>query len=529
MKKILFLFSLLIALSSSLLQADDGDWTFDVGANTTVGTGRFAPFWLTANRHGLASMEPNSAYLRTSAVRPYRNAQGFDWECGIDVSFGTLNDIYNIGIGNDASRWGGPQFVLQQLYGGVRYGCWQLTLGSREHAAQGKNARLSTGGMTWSGNARPIPQVRFGIYNYTPVPFVFHDWLSVKGFVSYGRTTDDAFQRRFVIPARYALYTQGALFHEKSAFLRIGKRDVNPLSLEIGVEMNCQFGGELWEHDIRLNPSADDKRLFANPRRPADFLKALIPLSGGDGSTVSDQSNAAGNHFGSIHAALNYEATEWQLRAYYEHYFDGRTGMTPWNKTRDMAGQPHVWIAYPWFDGLYGLELSLPRNPVVSSVVVEYNTTRDQCGPIHHSSTPTLPASIHGFACYYYNSSYPSYQHHGLTAGSPLLYSPLYNADHTLINTDTRLRALHLGISGDPTTTLSYRLLGTFVRSWGSYMDPLPDPQNTFSTLVELTWTPRRWSGWQGTAALALDRSPRLGNNVGVEIGIMKRFVLNEK
>ena len=130
---------------------------------------------------------------------------------------------------------------------------------------------------------------------------------------------------------------------------------------------------------------------------------------------------------------------------------------------------------------------------------------------------------------YYYNSSYPSYQHHGLTAGSPLLYSPLYNADHTLINTDTRLRALHLGISGDPTTTLSYRLLGTFVRSWGSYMDPLPDPQNTFSTLVELSWTPRRWSGWQGTAALALDRSPRLGNNVGVEIGIMKRFALNEK
>ncbi|MBO7499084.1 MAG: hypothetical protein J6T64_07840 [Bacteroidaceae bacterium] len=528
MKKVLLFLWLLIPLSTSWAWAEDGAWTFDVGTDARVGGGQHAPFWLTANRHGLASLERNSAYLRTSVLHDYRTSQGFDWECGIDAAFGTLNNI-NIGIASDASGWGDTQFVLQQLYAGVRYGCWQLTLGSREHTSQGKNARLSSGGMTWCGNARPIPQVRLGIYDYAVVPFVFHDWLSVKGFVSYGRTTDDAFQRRFVVPARYALYTRGALFHEKSFFFRVGRRDVSPLALEIGLEMNCQFGGELWEHDTRLDPSDADKRLYANPRRAADFLKALLPLSGGDGSTVSDQNNAAGNHFGSIHAALNYEPSEWQLRAYYEHYFDGRTGMTPWNKTRDMAGQPHVWIAYPWFDGLYGLEFSLPRNPIVSTVVVEYNTTRDQCGAIHHSSTATLPASIHGFACYYYNSSYPSYQHHGMTAGSPLLYSPLYNADHTLINTDTRLRALHLGISGDPTPALRYRLLGTFVRSWGSYMDPLPDPQNTFSTLAEVTWAPQQLRGWAGTAALALDRSPRLGNNVGVEIGIRKRFALNEK
>ena len=528
MKKIELFLWLLISLSTSLAWAEDAAWTFDVETNVTVGRGEHAPFWLTANRHGLVSLERNSAYLRSSAIRNYRKEHGFDWECGADVAFGTLNNI-NIGIGgSEAPRWGDPQFVLQQCYAGVRYGCWQMTIGSREHASQGKNALLSSGGMTWSGNARPIPQIRFGIYDYAVVPFVFNDWFSVKGFVSYGRTTDDAFQRQFVVPARYALYTQGALFHEKSFFFRVGKQEVSPLSLEIGFEMNCQFGGELWEHDIRLNTADEDKLLYANPKRPADFLKALLPLSGGDGSTVSDQNNAAGNHFGSIHAALGYDAAGWGLRAYYEHYFDGRTGMTPWNKTRDMAGQPHVWIAYPWFDGLYGLEATLPRNPFVGSIVVEYNTTRDQCGSIHHSSTATLPASIHGFACYYYNSSYPSYQHHGMTAGSPLLYSPLYNADHTIINTDTRLRAFHLGLAGNPTTTLCYRLLSTFVRSWGSYMDPLPDPQNTFSTMVEVTWAPQQLKGWAGTAAIALDRSPRLGNNFGVQIGIRKRLKIEK-
>ena len=62
-------------------------------------------------------------------------------------------------------------------------------------------------------------------------------------------------------------------------------------------------------------------------------------------------------------------------------------------------------------------------------------------------------------------------------------------------------------------------------------MDPLPDPQNTFSTLAEVTWAPQQLKGWAGTAALALDLSPRLGNNVGVEVGIKKTLfsTKNEK
>ena len=520
--KAIYFFPLLLLLSSITMWGGE-DWKFDVGTNVVVGEGQFAPFWLTANSHGLASLERNSAYLRTSATRVYQKENGFDWEFSADMAAGTLDNI-KLEIKNEESEIGYRPFVLQQLYAGVRYNCWQLTVGSRERASQGKNAQLSTGGMTWSGNARPIPQVRFGIYDYTIVPFLFHDWLSVKGFLSYGRMTDDSFQRWHVTSTRYALYTQGTLFHEKSFFFRIGKHEASPLSLEIGLEMDCQFGGELWEHDIRHNPTDEDKLLYANPRRVTDFLKALLPLNGGVESTLSDQNNAAGNHFGSIHCIVNYESTTWNVRAYYEHYFDGRTGMTPWNKTRDMAGQPHVWIAYPWFDALYGIEVYFPRNPLVSTFIMEYNTTRDQCGSIHHSSTSNLPASIHGFACYYYNSSYPSYQHWGMTAGSPLLYNPLYNADHTIINTDTRIRAFHFGLKGKPMTTFEYRLLSTFTRSWGSYMDPLPDPQNTISILGEVTWTPRQFEGWTATTAVGIDRSLRLGNNFGAQVGLKRSF-----
>ena len=124
-KRIVGLVLLILAACPAAFAGDeDSGWTFDVGANVTVGSGEHAPFWLTANRHGLASLERNSAYLRAAAVRSYQKEHGFDWECGADGAAGTLN-------------------VIQQLYAGIRYNCWQLTAGSREHASQGKNALLS--------------------------------------------------------------------------------------------------------------------------------------------------------------------------------------------------------------------------------------------------------------------------------------------------------------------------------------------------------------------------------------------------
>ena len=475
-----------------------------------IGTGSHAPFWFTANRHGITSTDPFGIYLRASVAHPLSiERKGFDWGFGID----------------GAAGYGTCQ--LQQLYADIRYNCWQLTLGSKQHDSQGKNQRLTTGGMTWSGNARPIPQVRFGIDDYAVLPFT-HNWAAVKGFVSYGMMTDNRFQREFVTEASYALYTQDALFHEKSAFLKIGNCDRTPFSLEMGFEMDCMFGGTLWEHDARQGDTDTEHLLFTNPTSFSDFLKALVPLNGGETSTISDQNNAAGNHFGSLHLIGNWDGGSWQLRAYYEHYFESRCGMTPWNATHDMEGTSHSWFPYPWKDGLWGVELTLPRNPFVSTIVAEYNTTRDQCGSIHHGASANLPATIYGFACYYYNSSYPSWHHQGYTAGSPLLYNPLYNdtGNHTLIITNTRIRAIHLGIEGQPLPMLSYRLLGTWLRSWGSYIDPLPTPGTTLSTMAEVTWTPVRPLRWltAATAAVGLDRSTLIGNNTGFSLTFSKDF-----
>lgn len=513
MKNPLMPFVLQALLFSPMMHAQE-----DVGnafLQTTISTGfhastgDYAPFWLTANQHGAITTDPRALYLRAAVVHAMdKEKEGFDW-----------------GFGIDALSPGYDRCQLQQCYADVRYNVWQLTLGSKEYDSQGKNQRLTTGGMTWSGNARPIPQARFGIEEYATVPFT-KGWASVKGFISYGCMTDNRYQREFVQESPYALYNQDALFHEKSAFLKVGNRDVTPFSVELGVEMDCMFGGTLWEHDARRSTDDTDQLIFTNPQTASDFIKALVPLNGGESSTISDQRNAAGNHFGSLHAAANYECNDWRVRGYYEHYFESRCGMTPWNATRDMDGQPHNWIPYPWKDGLWGLEVTLPKNPFVSTVVAEYNFTRDQCGSVHHGASANLPATIYGFACYYYNSSYPSWHHYGRTAGSPLLYNPCYNGEnnHTHIITNTRISACHLGLEGQPLPAWGYRLLGTWERSWGSYIDPLPTPGTTFSTLAELTWTPARPQPLftYATAAFALDRSSLIGNTTGFCLTLSK-------
>lgn len=508
---LLTLLLVFLPLATAAGEEDDAAWRFSVSTTAGAGIGSHSPFWFTANRHGLVSMEPTSAMIRSTAVRPFAGTRrGFDWECGADVAALT-------GMGSDRTG------VLQQLYGGVRWNCWEITVGSKEHASQGKDQRLTSGGMTWSGNARPIPQVRIGISDYVSLPRT-NEWLQVKGFLSYGCLTDNHFQREFASQSRYSTYNQNALFNEKSAFLRIGNGRYTRWSLELGLEMDCMFGGELWEHDARLSSTDTDHLLFDQPETAGDFVKALVPLNGGDESTLSDQRNAAGNHFGSAHASLCYTFGNWKIRGYYEHYFEGRSGMTPWNGTYDLEGNHHVWIAYPWKDKLAGLEVTFPWNPYLNKLVFEYNTTRDQCGSIHHGASPNIPANIYGFGCYYYNSSYPSWQHHGHTAGSPLLYSPLYSESHILTLKHTRIRAFHLGLEGQPSPTLGWRMLATVNRSWGSYFDPLPNPEQTVSMLVEATYAPRQLEGWTGTAAVACDRSALIGNNAGLQVTLKRTF-----
>lgn len=504
MKNKIFVAALFLCLALPARASDElSKIGYELQSNITISSGKHAPFWLVSNRHGQASLANNQALLSIGLHRRFDQKQGFTWAYGAEI----------------VGAWNYPSaFYLQQLYADVKYNCWELSIGSKERWSEGKHRTLSGGGLTFSPNARPIPQVRFGINEYATVPWLFNDWVQVKGHLSYGKYSDRKFVKSHMANApRGSYYTYDILMHEKTVFVKIGNEERSPLSVEIGLEMYSQFGGKFM---IRRNGMSDSLR-YDIPHSYMEYLKALIPMGGGSDAPSSDQQNINGNVLGSWHLAANYQSEDWRMRLYYEHFYEDHSGLLGYHKIR----KGEVVSYFPWYDGLYGCEIDLPSNRIVSTIVYEYITSRIQSGPIVNYWQDHLV----GKDSYYNNSIYQSWQHWGMAICNPHHLSPLYSETATMNMPYTRICSHHIGCEGSPTPQLGYRFMGSWSKHWGSYDDPLPEPQTQLSLMTELSYIPSRWTGWQFTGAFAIDRSQLIGNNLGAMLTIRKQGLIKEK
>ena len=260
-----------------------------------------------------------------------------------------------------------------------------------------------------------------------------------------------------------------------------------------------------------------------------NFFYALVGSGGNDATDGAGYENNAGNTLGSWRASLEYRPTDaWAIRAYYDHFFDDHSA---------------AFDEYGWLDGQYGLELRLPPNRFVSNLVFEHQRTDYQSGPIYHDKTAQVNEQISGIDNYYNHNLYPGWQHYGMALGNALFASPLYERTQSLAFVANRFRANHIGLSGQPLPQLSYRLLYTHLRSWGTYHEPSAEVEHQHSLLAELNYRfltrrerhlgndfhQRSWrEGWSVRLALGLDRGTRLGNNFGVQIAIAKTGLLTK-
>lgn len=197
------------------------------GEGMAVSSSGHTPFWLMNNRFGLSSVEKNNGFIRGGFFRETDPDTRFSWGFGADLVV-----PYNF-----TSR-----FVIQQLYSEVRYRSLQLTVGSKERVEGLIDSELASGSMVLSQNARPIPQAYISMPRYEPVPFT-NRWLSVKGYFSFGVTTDGRWQRD--TPHADSRWVKDELFHSKGLFIRLGDPDRHPLTIEGGLEMATHFGGEV--------------------------------------------------------------------------------------------------------------------------------------------------------------------------------------------------------------------------------------------------------------------------------------------
>ena len=503
----------IILFAISAVQAQKSEWgkiKYEIHTDIVASMGEHAPFWLVSNRHGVSSLDKYNSNLNAGFFRNFDEKRGFTWAYGIEL----------------AGAWDhSSPFYIQQFYADIKYNCWELSFGSKERWAEGKNPSLSGGGLTFSPNARPIPQIRFGINEYTTARWLFNEWLHVKGHISYGWQTDGNFQQSHMSNAPIgSKYIRNVLSHEKTAFIKIGKKERTPFSVEMGVEMYTQFGGNVWE-----KRPGGDTILHNLPHSYKEYLKAFIPLAGGSESTEMDQTNINGNVLGSLHLALDYCTEKWEIKAYYEHYYEDHSGLFGLDYHYNRDGKK-TWITYlPWRDGLFGLELRVPRNRIIDTFVYEFITSRDQSGPILQNPSGEMMGQAGGKDWYYTHSYYQSWQHWGMSMCNPHFLSPLYNSQPNLTMPYSRIRSHHIGFNGTPCKVLDYRIMASWTKHWGSYEDPLPTTLTQLSTMGEICYTPTKLHDWKFTASIAYDHSKLIGNNIGGMLTICKSGWLSNK
>lgn len=464
------------------------------------------PLWLNANRYGLSSLKEGNGYLRGRIERPLSTDSVRRW---------------GVGYGLDAAVAAGftSTLVVQQAYVEGRWLHGVLTIGEKEWPMELKNNRLSSGSQTLGINARPVPQVRLALPEYWTIPGT-HRWLHFKGHIAYGMTTDQNWQHDFT--RREHPYTDKMFYHSKSGFLKLGNDDTFfPLSIEAGVEFGAQFGG-----DSYLSDGAGGLRKVSNRKGWRSFWRAFVPGGDdiGEGGTV--YRNEEGNILGSWMARITYDADLFRLAVYGDKYFEDHSGM--FLLDYDGYGTGDEWdvrkkskyMLYSPKDLMLGLELNLKSATWLRDIVFEYLYTKYQSGPIYHDHTPSLSDHIGGRDDYYNHGIFQAWQHWGQVIGNPLFRSPIYNDDGLIYVKDNRFVSWHLGLGGQPTESLSYRLLASLQTGYGTYSMPYTHKRHNVSVMAEATYCLPK--GWTVTGAYGMDAGSILGHNQGFQLTVAK-------
>ena len=453
------------------------------------------PLWLNANKYGMSSLESNNAHIRMKAERKIDNDSARQWGIGYAADVAMANHLAS-------------HLIIQQLFAKIRYRKASVTFGQKEETLNLKPHDLSTGSQTLGINARPIPGIRIALDDY--VDFL-HGWMGIKGHFFYGMQTDGSFQKKHETEQ----YTDHILVHHKAGFLRFGKKD-QPLTIEAGLEMATQFGGTTYKSDGTVENN--DKSLLA-------FVKAIY---GGTSDVESGNYHSSlGNMLGSILLRVNYDRPSFAVSAYADHLFEDNSQLVLIDY--DGYGEGEEWekkkrqryLLYPLKDLLAGVECRIKNFNPLNRIVIEYICTRNQSGPIYHDHTPVIPDHIGGMDNYMNHGIYGSWSHWGQINGNPLYRAPLYDG-HALKTTNNRFKAWHFGIAGNPTDELSYRLLATWQKGWGTYDNPFTYMQRNFSMLAEAEYNLNSIvKGITVKGAFALDRGSILGDNTGAQLSII--------
>ncbi len=466
---------------------------YDVSLIGTAADGDFAPYYVASNNHGIIT-QSNNALLRAGLWHQVDTTKRFSFGYGLDIVGGlssstiysrydSLSMAFVDNSQKPAALW------VQQLYAEIKYRQVFLSAGMKQHSSKLLNSRLSSGDLIESGNARPIPELRAGFIDFVDIPFL-SGWLQIGGEISYGKFTDNDYMRNHYNYYNYHINT-GSWYTYKRAYFRT--KPSERLSVTIGAQAAGLFGG--------ITEDYRNGKLFSKYDHPdgiGDFFEMFIPKN------TSEEGFVLGNHLGSWDFMARYRLNNQdEIKAYFQWPWEDGSGIGKLNG----------------FDGLWGVEYKNANGGIVNGVVVEYLDFTNQSGPMHwdpdDNPGTTITERAEGGDDYYNNAFYNSYANYGMSIGTPFLRSPIYNLDGYPAYVCNRVRGFHVGLEGNISNALNYRLMASYRKGWGSGLMPIATPLEDTSLSLDACYKIERVPGLSVSAQVALDNGSMYGDNFG--------------
>mgnify|MGYP000844264805 FL=1 len=462
---------LLCLVSSAMLPLgaqSDTILTLFAEAGATVSSTDRAPFWLFSNSFGALGTGTPGGWIRAGF-------NGYSFPSGkINLAFGAdIIDRY------DASN----AFLLQQAYAGLTAGPVLLKAGRWEENHGNQYNRLSSGGLIWSGNARPETRISLSIPEFIPVPFT-NGFAEIKGGISHGWLGND-------------MFVNNILLHHKYFYIRLG--GTLPLRLNLGMHHFAQWGG------ISSDPDYGEL-----PHSVEDYFRVFFGKGGSKNAYWTEFRNATGNHLGSYNLGIDASLKNYEISFYWQTLFEDGSGM----RLRNIS------------DGLWGLKITLKESSLLSAVLFEYLNTTNQSGTYdQYYENDTLKFA--GGNDNYFNSGVykGGWSYNGMTIGTPLITSPVLLSEPGFqAIRNNKVTAVHMGFEGS-VRTVSYMMKYTFSRNYGYNGGEFPGGSKQCHSFILKANVPDVLPyGLTISGALAFDAGELTGNNFGCMISLIKNW-----
>lgn len=438
---------------------------YNVSLNTRIASGLSSPFWFQNNQYGITPFDPNSTTLLLRINKRESTIEKF-----FDYSF-VASCYANISKNESAIK-------LHEFYLNAHLWIFNASAGMHEETIGNQDAGLSSGGLLFSNNSRPMPKIFIGIENFTPILFR-NGFVELKGGISHGWFTDQ-------------IYTKDLLFHHKYGYLRFGGKK-SPVHLQYGVDHVAQWGG--------ISPVYGRQ-----PSGLSDFINVFFARSGSSGASIYDQINVGGNHIISQSTKAEITLKNVDVCVYWQNLMEDKPIKFIWNT-------PNI------SDGLWGITIQNKKFPFIQKIIYEYINTTDQSGPYHDYDGVVYGGSDNYFNNYLYKNGWSYY---GRTIGTSFITSPIYNKNNEIGLLNNRVQVHHIGLEGEY-NGYRYKGISSFSKNYGTYSNyPTQDMLRSTNMLLEVSKHFKKFHQIDAGISVALDAGKAYGNNLGLMFKISK-------